>query len=73
VTVDGELLHQYGNHVWTEASCDPAEPWDSGWQTQAFDLSPYRGKEVEISFHNVNGTQPYYNTWTYIDDVKMND
>jgi len=72
VAVNGELLHQYGNYEWIEPSCD-GEPWDSGWQTLTLDLSPYRGKEIEVSFHNVNGTQPYYNTWTYVDDVRIDE
>jgi tetratricopeptide (TPR) repeat protein len=72
VAVNGEPLpQQYGNHEWIEPSCD-REPWDSGWQKLMLDLSAYRGEEIEVSFHNVNGTQPYFNTWTYVDDVRSN-
>jgi tetratricopeptide (TPR) repeat protein len=71
VAINGEPLpERYGNYDWHEPSCD-REPWDSQWQTLSLDLSDYRGEEIEVSFHNVNGTQPHYNTWTYIDDVKI--
>ena len=71
VAINGEPFpERYGNYEWNEPSCD-REPWDSGWQTLTLDLSAYRGKEVEVSFHNVNGTQPHYNTWTYVDNVRI--
>jgi len=71
VTINGEQFpERYGNHEWSEPSCD-REAWDSGWQTLTLDLSAYRGKEIEISFHNVNGTQAFFNTWTYVDDVRI--
>ncbi len=71
VAINGEPLPQrYGNYEWSEASCD-REPWDSGWQTLTLDLSVYRGEDIEVSLHNVNGTQPYYNTWTYVDDIRI--
>ncbi len=72
VIVAGDLIYQRGNDEWNEPSCDRV-PWGSGWQSVKLNLSPYRGKEVEITFQNVNGTQPYYNTWTYVDDVKIDD
>jgi len=59
VVVNGEpLSERYGNSEWIEPSCD-REPWDSGWQTLTLDLSAYRGQEIELSFRNVNGSQPY--------------
>jgi tetratricopeptide (TPR) repeat protein len=73
VAIDGEpLLQPYGNYEWNEPSCKET-PWDSDWQNLTYDLSAYRGKEIEISFHSVNGTHPYYNTWTYIDDVCIDE
>jgi hypothetical protein len=71
VAINGERLpERYGNYEWNEPSCD-RPPWDSGWRTLIIDLSVYAGKEVEVSFHNVNGTQPFYNTWTHLDDVRI--
>ena len=71
IAVNGELQSERcGNDEWNEPSCD-RKPWDSGWRTLTLDLSTYRGQVVEISLYNVNGTQPYYNTWTYIDNVSV--
>lgn len=71
VAINGQLLpERYGNFEWNEPSCD-REPWDSDWQTLSLDLNAYRGEEIEASFHSVNGTQPYYNTWTYVDGIRI--
>jgi len=73
VALNGEPLSQrYGNYEWNEPSCDRA-PWDSGWQTLTLDLIAYRGEEIEISLHNVNGTQPYFNTWTYVGNIRVEE
>jgi outer membrane protein assembly factor BamD (BamD/ComL family)/tRNA A-37 threonylcarbamoyl transferase component Bud32 len=73
VAINGEALPQrYGNYEWTEPSCN-RKPWDSGWRTLTLDLSAYRGEKIEVSLHNVNGTQPYYNTWTYVDNVRVEE
>jgi len=71
VAINGDpVSERYGNTDWNEASCD-GEPWDSDWQTvPPLDLSDYRGQEVEILLHIVS-TDPYYNTWTYVDDVRI--
>ena len=71
VAINGHPLpERYGNYEWNEPTCEgPA--WDSGWQSLKIPLDDYQGEEIEVSFHNVNGTQPYYNTWTYVDDVRI--
>jgi hypothetical protein len=71
IAINGELLPQrYGNDEWMEPNCD-RDPWNSSWKTLTVDLSGYRGEDVEVSFHNFNRTQPYFNTWTYVDDVMI--
>lgn len=73
VVINGEPLPQrYGNYEWNEPSCD-REPWDSGWQDFRFDLSAYQGQELALSLHNTNGTHRYYNTWTHIDDIRVDE
>jgi tetratricopeptide (TPR) repeat protein len=74
VAVNGEPLgERYGNYEWNGPSCD-GDPWDSGWQTlPPVDLGLYRAKEIQISFHNVNGTQTYFNTWTFVDNVRIEE
>jgi len=68
VSLNGELIGRYGNPVWDKSSCDPVV-WDSGWRFAEFDLSSYKGKRIELSLQNVNGTYKWWNTWTYVDDV----
>jgi tetratricopeptide (TPR) repeat protein len=77
VKIDGETVDQLGNKKWSESSCTSDKAWDSGWQFREFDLSPYKGQIVELSFHNVNGAirnadgAEWWNTWTYVDDVEI--
>jgi len=70
VSINGKPVGQYGNTEWNESNCD-REAWDSGWQSVEFSLSSYRGKKVEVSLRNVNGTHEWWNTWTCIDDVEI--
>ncbi len=42
----------------------------SSWQTvSGIDLSPYKGKTVELIFEVSNGGHNFWNTWVFIDDV----
>jgi hypothetical protein len=43
----------------------------SGWAVKRIDLSQYQGKTVILSFENHNQIDTWYNTVTYIDDVKL--
>jgi hypothetical protein len=70
VIIDDAPPQRYGNSDWNEPNCE-IDPWDSDWMPLTFDLSDYQGQEVEITFRNVN-TEPFYNTWTYVDDVRIN-
>jgi len=49
---------------------------DLGWRTFRYDLSPFKGHSVRLSFYNHNfwpGSEWYnsHGIWTYIDDVKL--
>jgi serine/threonine protein kinase len=70
VSVNGNSVGRFGNTEWNESACN-REAWDSGWQSATFDLSPYQGERVELSFHVVNGADQWWNTWAYVDDVKI--
>jgi hypothetical protein len=63
------LILRDGNTVWSTASCD--QTWDSGWKHFSYDLSRYSGNTIEVSFHNVNRADHWYNTWTYVDQVEV--
>jgi hypothetical protein len=42
----------------------------SSWQTvSGIDLSPYKGKTIELIFEVSNGGHNFWNTWSFIDDV----
>lgn len=76
-----ELKFEDGNQVSTGLSCDkwrrvpgPENPRDgsqSGWATGVIDLRPYKGQMIKISFRNYNRFDGWYNTYTYLDDVRL--
>jgi len=70
VQINGDLIGQFGNPSGNVPSCDLG-PWDSGWQTVEFDLGRYKGQSVEVLLSNVNGKYEWWNTWTYVDDVRI--
>jgi len=70
VQINDSPVAKIGNPLWNAPSCD-LEPWDSGWRTFEFDLSPYKGQIVEVLLSNVNGMHKWYNTWTYVDAVQI--
>ena len=70
VQINDSPVAKIGNPLWNAPSCD-LEPWDSGWRTFEFDLSPYKGQSVEVLLSNVNETHEWYNTWTQVDDVQV--
>ena len=49
---------------------------DLGWRTGQIDLTPYKGQRVTIRFEN-KSTSDYgldvgwYNTWTFVDNVRI--
>ncbi len=44
---------------------------DLGWRDGALDLKPYAGRTIEVCFDNVTRVDTFYNTWTYLDDVRL--
>jgi hypothetical protein len=46
-------------------------PHDSGWQNASLDLSPYAGQTVILTFFNVNVGDNWYNTWSYLDNIRI--
>jgi hypothetical protein len=50
--------------------CDHSVNAKSSWQpVSSINLSPYKGKTVELIFKVTNGGHNFWNTWVYIDDV----
>jgi len=50
---------------------EPGNPWGGEVDSNVLDLSEWKGKAVEIRFENWTRWDGYYNTWTYIDDVRV--
>ncbi len=44
---------------------------DTGWKKAFVDLRPYAGQAIHVRFANWNRSDPFYNTWTYLDDVRI--
>jgi len=44
---------------------------DLGWREGTLDLKLYAGRTVEVCFDNTTRVDTFYNTWTYLDDVRL--
>ncbi len=82
VTDSSEELELWdGNQNSTSLSCDkrwrvpgPDNPRDSkqsGWATGEVALGPFKGQMITISFRNYNRFDGWYNTYTYLDDIRL--
>ncbi len=76
VTINGEQLFADANTTQPEKQegcLTPPypTPYDLDWQPGIIPLSDYRGQTIEITFHNYNWPDRWYNTYTYVDDVSV--
>ena len=53
------------------SSANPRNGVTSGWATGSIDLSAYRGQIVNVSFRNYLRYDTFYNTYTYLDNVRL--
>ncbi len=44
---------------------------DLGWREAKIDLTPYAGQQIQIVLADYNRWDNRFNTWTYVDDVKV--
>jgi hypothetical protein len=68
VTVNGNPVRVDGNPA---CSSDGQTLWQSGCQSVSIPISEYAGKNVTLKFSVYNLTFPSYNTWAYVDDVRV--
>jgi hypothetical protein len=79
---DRFTLEINGTSVFTDAKksgdygCHPGGEVDLGWRTKQIDLTPYKGQRITIRFENIStfDYEPgfgWYNTWTFVDDVRI--
>jgi len=47
--------------------------YDTGWKFAMIDLRPYAGQMVKLSFANWNRHDNMFNTWSYVDDIRLID
>jgi hypothetical protein len=65
---DAHHLVYLGNPTQGNSSC--AAPLDMGWQRSVqLSLSQYQGQQITLYFAVFNGSDPYYNTYAYVDDI----
>jgi hypothetical protein len=59
VFTDGNWTQDYGTRN------------DLGWRSGSVDLRPYVGRSMKVCLANVTRVDKAYNTWTYVDDVRI--
>jgi hypothetical protein len=59
VFTDGNWTQDYGTEK------------DLGWRNGSVDLRPYAGQTIKVCLANVTRVDKAYNTWTYVDDVRV--
>ncbi len=50
---------------------DLGAPYDTGWQQALIDLTPFAGQTIQLTFANHNRYDNLYNTWSYVDDIRL--
>jgi hypothetical protein len=65
------LQDNYNNFPKPAPGCDSRQ--DLGWKPFTHDLTPFKGQEITLRFENVTRIDGWYNTWTYVDDVQIQE
>jgi hypothetical protein len=83
VYINGNLVFADGNQVNENLSCDtwrrvpgPENPRNgvtSGWASKTISLAGYQGERITLSFRNYSRFDNWYNTYTYIDNVNIDE
>jgi len=61
---DAKITGTYGCNL-------PAAQQDLGWRVKEVSLEEYRGRQITIRFENRSYPDGWFNTWTYVDDVRF--
>ena len=69
VRINGGLAFRDANTTDPYGCRYPAK--DLGWKNGEIDLAPYSGQSVTIRFENWSRFDHWYNSWTYVDDVRV--
>jgi hypothetical protein len=71
--IDGNLVQQATPCLWNRvpSTVNPRNGATTGWATGLVDLTPFAGQTITVRFRNINRPDSFYNTYTYLDDVKV--
>jgi hypothetical protein len=74
VRVNNNVLDRYGDPEYgapdfPDFSCD--DLYDTGWVSEEFNLKAYAGKTVLLTFFNENHADRYWNTYSYLDNIRI--
>ena len=47
------------------------ELYDTGWKWARLDLTRFAGQTVQLKFSNWNRHDNKFNTWSYVDDIRL--
>jgi hypothetical protein len=71
VYVQGNRVLQDGYDNYPNRSPGCRSLQDLGWKSFYYDLSSYKGQDIQVRFENWNRYDGWYNTWTYVDAVQI--
>jgi len=65
-------LDRFGyTDTWTYGC--PKDVNDMSWREFTYDLSAYRGQTIDLELVNITHPDDWYGTWTYVDDIAIDD
>ena len=59
------------NTRWRVPGPQNPRPETTGWHEATLDLSAYSGQSITVAFRNYSRFDHYYNTYTYLDNVRL--
>jgi hypothetical protein len=74
VFIDGNLIQQGSNPcLWNRvpSTGNPRSGITTGWAVGQVNLTAYAGQTITIRFRNINRPDNFYNTYTFLDEVKI--
>lgn len=72
ILIDGTLVFRDARRE-GPYGCEPQMLVGLGWQEAKVDLTPYRGQELVLRLEVRNGSDGWYNTWAYVDQVRLKE
>lgn len=67
---DGNPMSSY---LWWALYLGAPPLYDTGWKAALIDLKEFAGQTLQLVFANENRIDNKYNTWSYVDDIRIVD